>query len=105
MDKITIIQVLKGKENKNCPVFFMIGEVFYIEKFDFTVIKSADSNIPLITPLSPRFNVFFANNKKFKKALFTIMQKLNKEEIPVFPISVELEWKDVALDKKEPQTV
>lgn len=105
MDKITIIQVLTGKENKNCSVFFMIGEDFYIEKFDYTQIESADSNIPLITPQSQGFNLFFANNKKFKQTLFKIMQKLDTDEKCVFPISVEIEWKNVTLHKEELQTV
>ena len=105
MNKIKIIQVLRDKDNKNCSVFFMIGEDFYLEKFDYQKIDSEDTNVPLITPLTHRFNLFVANNKKFKQTLFEIMQKLDQDERIVFPVTVEIEWKDFALNKKQPQEI
>jgi hypothetical protein len=101
--KIKIIQVLRGKANKDCLVYFQIGNDFYSEKFDYSEVESFQ-NFGLISPHSKGFNLFFANNPNFKNELFKIMQNLIQGKFVNFPVLVELEWKDFVLKKKELQT-
>lgn len=97
--KIKIIQVLRGKNDKDCLIYFQIGNDFYSEKFDYSVTQ----NIDLISPQTKGFNLFFANNLNFKNELFKIMQNLIQGKLVNFPIPVDLEWKDFILKKNELQ--
>jgi hypothetical protein len=101
--KIKIIQVLQGKGNKDCLVYFQIGSDFYCEKFDYSAIDSTQ-NTGLISPQTKGFNLFFANNLNFRNELFKIMQNLIQGKFIHFPVLAELEWKEFVLIKKELQT-
>lgn len=88
-NQIRILNI--SAEDAVWTISFMIGQDFYSEEFEYTQIESDDLTMPFISPKTKAFNLFFANNKAFKKKFFEAAEKMADKKRVVFPIVVELE--------------